>query len=106
MVAVPPITADTDNAAARLPPLRVIVNRPFAGPTSLAFGVVAATETIATSSVMVTVADPVPMVYAAFDEIVSTTVSVGSTMLSLMTVTGTVIDVWFAGITNGVLMTA
>ena len=42
--------------------LRVIVNKPFAGPTSLALGVVATTDTIAGSSAMVTVAAAVPMV--------------------------------------------
>ena len=91
---------------ARLPPLRVIVNKPFVGPASLAFGVVAATETTAGSSAMLTVAEPVPIVYAAFDEIVSTTVSVGSTMLSLMTCHRHRDRRLFAGIENGVLMTA
>ena len=58
-----------------LPPLRLNVNSPFTGPTSLAFGVVATIDTIGGSSAILTVAARRADVVGGTDWIVRITVS-------------------------------
>ena len=96
----------TFSAAPMFPPLRVTVNWPLTGPTSLAFAIVAAIVTTAGLSAIVTVALGVPMLYEPLGWIVRTTVSAPSTRLSWTTLTGTVADNWFAGMVTLVPMFA
>ena len=87
-------------------PDRVIVNRPVVGPASVAVASVAVIVTVKPSSLaIVTAALPDdPIMYAAFELNVATTVSLLSTAVSLIGITVFADDVDPAGIVTLVPM--
>ena len=87
-------------------PDRVIVNRPVVGPASVAVASVALIVTVEPSSLaIVTVALPGdPIMYAALELNVATTVSLLSTTVSFIGVTVITVDVALLGIVTLVPM--